>query len=130
MGRDKNRAEARDRDLSRTLYLYAPDHQADEWEQAAEKEGMSLSTWGRYQIEAGRKQVAALDPLEGEDESGESGLRNEVIEAIPEDEGVTANQVVQTVLNPIEDRVREHLRELDNEGEIGYDPVKEGYVHQ
>jgi hypothetical protein len=74
--------------------------------------------------------MAALDPLERENEPRESGLRSEVIEAIPEDEGMTANQVVQTVLDPIEDRVKEHLRELDNEGEIGYDPVKEGYVHQ
>ena len=130
MGRDKNRAEARDQDSGRTMYIYTVNHQADEWEQAAEEQGMSLSAWGRYQIEAGRKQMAALDPLEQENESRESGLRNEVIEAIPEDEGVTTNQVVQTVLDPIEDRVKEHLRELDNEGEIGYDPVKEGYVCQ
>lgn len=110
--------------------LYTSSHQADEWKQAAEKQDISLSAWGRYQIEAGRKQIAALDPLERENESRETGLRSEVIEAIPENEGATANQVVQTVLNPIEDRVKEHLRELDNEGEIGYDPVKEGYVRE
>ena len=112
------------------MVFYASEHIISEWKQEADQADMPHSEWCRLQVEAGRKQIAALDPSKTANSSDENGLRTDVLEAIPEDGAATPKEVVQTVVEPIESRVKGHLKELDNEGVITYDPDVEGYVRK
>lgn len=97
----------------------------EQWEEEADQAGLSRAEWLRYQIEAGRKQVAALDPRT-EDAEG-NDLKETVLTAVPEDETTTPEDVVSAVLDPIEGEIYDCLSELDEADQIGYDPVEGGY---
>jgi hypothetical protein len=112
------------------ITIYAPAHLVNEWKREADLVDMTMSRWCRLRLEAGRREVAVLDPLKTSDESGDSGLREDVIQAIPKDEGATTDEVIQTVLGLVETRIKEHLKELDEQGSISHDPVKGGYVRK
>ena len=99
----------------------------DEWDDKAERSDMNRSEWCRHQIQAGQKQIAALDPRTGGESSNSTGLHDAVLDEIPEDEARDTEEIVQSVLKPIEDDVYDLLSDLTDEGEIGYDPRDGGY---
>jgi len=107
------------------VYFQASKHMIDEWDREANRADMYRSEWLRLQIEAGRKQLAELDPRQ--DSTTNSSLRTTVLDAVPADNGASTEEIVEAVVTPLEDEVNDLLVELDEQGEIGYDPREGGY---
>ena len=112
-----------------SIDISASQHIIDEWRQEAEEAGMTYSLWARQHIEAGRRQIAALSPRATSDEQ-DSDLESDILEQISKEEGATTDEITQAVTDPIEDEIAEHLKRLDSEGVIGFDPVEGGYVRE
>lgn len=110
---------------SETIQVSLPAYLLEEWDEEVEQLDMFRSEWIRYQVEAGRKQLAALDPQT--EDTADDGLRQTVLDAVSDDEAAPADEVVTTVLNPIEEEIYDLLEELNDDGEIGYDPRNGGY---
>lgn len=102
-----------------------PEHQLEEWE--AEIEGMNTnrSKWVRDNVEAGRKQLATLDPHT--EESTDDSLLNTVLEEVPDEGARPTEEIVRAVLNPVEDEVYDLIEELSKQGKINHDPKNGGY---
>ena len=107
------------------IHISGPPYQFKEWREEAEREDISRSEWIRYRVEAGRKQLADLDPQT--DDTTDGGLRTTVLDSVPEGEAVATDEIVTTVLGPLEDEIYDILEELNDAGEIGYDPREGGY---
>lgn len=107
------------------VHFLAREEIVKEWDEEAEDLEMSRSEFLRSMIHAGRRQIAQLDP-NSDEESRE--LKEEVLNAIPEDSAAPPDEIVEAVLTPVEEEIRKDiLPSLDENGEISYSPVKEGY---
>lgn len=100
----------------------------EKWDEEAEELGMSRSEYIRSMVNAGRRQISQLDPQNDQDNRS---LREEVLSEIPEDEVRDVDEIVQTVVGPIEEKITSQiLPNLDENGEIRFNPQKGGYEKQ
>jgi hypothetical protein len=105
--------------------MIAPQHQFDEWCAEVEEVDISRARWIRENVEAGRRQLAVLDPHTVED--ADDSLENNVLSEIPDDGAEPTEEIIQEVLSPIEDEIYDLLTELSRQGEIDHDPKEGGY---
>jgi len=112
--------------VNNSVQVTVPDHQLEEWDELAEENDMSRSMFVRACVEAGRRQLAELEPTESESNSKE--LESDIINVVSENNGISADNLVAEVTEPIEEEIYKKIEKLDGEGRLAYSPRKGGYV--
>ena len=115
---------------TKDIHISVPEHLLEEWNAEAEQMGISRSRWVREHTEAGRKQLAALDPRSDTDEQIAQNMTETVLDVVPEDEVMSEDKIVEEVVNPIQEEIYDILEELSDENSIRYDTRQGGFQHQ
>lgn len=108
------------------VQVTVPSHQLEQWDELAEQNNMSRSMFVRACVEAGRKQLAELDPTENE--PTDTSLESNIINVISEENGIQTDDLVEKVLEPVKDDIYDEIEQLDEEGRISFSPREGGYV--
>jgi len=125
-------------DTSQTVVqTYVPAYQRQEWDEHAEKLGMSRSEFVRTMVQAGRRGFGAdtgRDP-ESNSEAGdgsigstEEGLRTRVLESIEQEGCLGWEELLAEVTGDVESRLERTLDGLQNDGQIRHSGRQGGYV--
>lgn len=110
------------------VQVTVPDHQLEEWDELAEKNDMSRSMFVRSCVEAGRKQLALLDPTEQED--SKDTVESKIIESLQQEDVLDAEELVERVFEPVQTEVYDTIEELDDSNRITYSARDGGYTLQ
>jgi len=126
--------------MSRHIAVYAPEDEAEEWEEKASEMGMSLSEWVMSMTRAGQKPFGrevtpnqsqddfrqqrndyrkelqrARDRIEELEERVHRSERDAVVGYIDENPGAEYGDVVQHVVNTVNSRVTEILDDVEGD---------------
>ncbi len=119
-------------DTTRTVVqTYVPAYQRAEWDDHAERLGMSRSEFVRTMVQAGRSGFGAEPAAAGESaETTEEGtpLADRVREVLAESGPLDWEDLLAAVTGDVESRLEETLQELQSDDVVRYSGREGGYV--
>jgi hypothetical protein len=123
-----------DRDTTRTVVqTYVPGYQREEWDQHADKLGMSRSEFVRTMVQAGRRGFgAAADPAPDTKDTGDRTAEESLDERVRGELAASGplpwEELLAAVTGDIETRLEETLQRLQAADELRYSGRQGGYV--
>lgn len=111
---------------------YVPPNQKAAWQEDADDLDMSQSEFLRSMVQAGRS-----DFLTGHAEGGStnatpggSDLEDRVFDVLDSGDAVSWEELVDELSGNFEDRLDDAVQALSDDGQIRYEPRRDGYVRQ
>lgn len=98
-----------------TAYATAslPEWKKQQWQQEAENMNMSLSSYTRMMVEAGRSKIG-LDEAGTPNEFATGNLEDQIRESLGEDGPLTWSSLVESVFQNLEDRIDKTASEMSD----------------
>jgi|GEM_PF-3294492 len=107
-----------------TVTISMPRRMRDEIEDDRDELDMGRSEYVRSMIDAGRRQLAAVD--EDGSSSERDALREQILEQLPSDEAEAVHQdeIAEVIIDPMQEKV---LRILSEEDQIKHSAIHDGF---
>lgn len=107
-----------------TVTVSMPRRMRDEIEDDRDELDMGRSEYVRSMIDAGRRQLAAVD--EDGPSSERDALREQILEQLPSDEteAVHQDEIAEEIIDPMQEKV---LRILSEEDQIKHSAIHDGF---
>lgn len=103
-------------DKRKRIRTSAPEEQIDQWEKEADEMNVTRAEYMRLMIQAGRRQFPVCDT--GNDQSDGINVENRVLDALEEHGELTWEELIETAIGDVEDKVESTIEELDAQGKV------------
>jgi hypothetical protein len=103
-------------DKRKRIRTSAPEEQIDQWEEEADEMGVTRAEYMRLMIQAGRRQFPICDTETTESDGVNVEAR--VLNALEEHGELTWEELTETAIGDVEDKVEDTIEELDDDGKV------------